>query len=414
MKQNKKLIAFLLIIVAGYLAYGLFSWIVRSAGAVYPNGSFLFLRGDQFMDFYNVNQMVSQRLPYVGYYSTYPPLILAIAYVFSLLGDYTVYTAKEIAAMPAGKLAYILCFGIGTLIFAICIYKLIRKYAKQKCPVWLAAVAAVISTFTAPYIFMLDRGNYLIFALIFYALFIYYYEDREELSAVFLGLSAAVKIYPIYMIAVFVAEKKWKKVWITLGTAAVSFIIPMFLFRGGYIQNIKEIIYSLFAFGEGYSSEVPNVYFGVGLTSLLRFPFVVWHDLTVPSWFPVMKVFLVCGTLLTFWSFFRIWKEQSAWKRLLVFTALMVFLIPNSYMYNLLFLVPVIVVFLLQEEQNPIWKNKVYLVVLGLIMIPKAYYYILPVHVIGIQVLLDGLLLAFLIVFYNIFDFDTGRRLTGK
>lgn len=410
MKQNKKLITFLLIIVAGYIAYGIFSWIVRLSGGVYPDGSFLFLPGDRFMDFYNVNQMVSERLPYVGYYSTYPPLILAIAYIFSLLGDYTVYTVKEIAAMPVGKLSYMLCFGIGTLILVVCIYKLIRKYAGKRCPVWLAVIASLLCTFTAPYIFMLDRGNYLIFALIFYTLFIYYYEDHEELSAVFLGLSAAVKIYPVYMIAVFVAEKKWKKVWITVGTAAVSFVIPMFLFRGGYIQNIKEILYSLFAFGEGYSSEVPNVYFGVGLSSLLRFPFVVWHDLTVPSWFPVMKVFLVCGTLLTFWSLFHVWHEKSVWKRLLVFTALMVFLIPNSYMYNLLFFVPVILVFLLKEEQNHTWKNQVYLWILGLIMIPKAYYYILSAHVIGIQVLLDGLLLALLIIFYNVCDFDTKSR----
>ena len=79
MKPNKKLVIFLLLIIAGYVAFGLFSTAIRAKGYVYPDGSFLFLREDQFIDFFNVNQMVSERLPYVKYYSTYPPLILAVA-----------------------------------------------------------------------------------------------------------------------------------------------------------------------------------------------------------------------------------------------------------------------------------------------------------------------------------------------
>lgn len=414
MKPNKKLVIFLLLIIAGYVTFGLFSMAIRAKGYVYPDGSFLFLREDQFMDFFNVNQMVSERLPYVEYYSTYPPLILAVAYVFSLFGNYAVYTVKEIAAMPMGKLSYIVCFGIGTLVLVVCLYKIIRKYSKNHCPAWLAGIAALLSTFTAPYIFMLDRGNYLVVALIFYALFIYYYEDNENLSAVFLGLSAAVKLYPIYMIVVFVAEKKWKKVFITLATAAVAFFVPLLIFRGGYVQNIKEILYALFAFGEGYSSEVPNVYFGVGLSSFLRFPFVVWHDLTVPSWFPVMKIYVLIGAVMTFWSLFRIWREKSAWKRLMVFTTLMVFLIPNSYMYNLTFLTPVILVFLMKKEPKHTWKDYIYLLMLGMIMAPKAYYYMLHEHAVGIQVVLDGLLLAGLVIFYNLFDFDSQSKRAGK
>ena len=117
---------------------------------------------------------------------------------------------------------------------------------------------------------------------------------------------------------------------------------------------------------------------------------------------------------MTFWSLFRIWHEKSAWKRLMVFTALMVFLIPNSYMYNLTFLTPVILMSLIKKESKRTWKDYVYLLLFGMIMAPKAYYYMLHEHAVGIQVVLDGLLLAGLIIFYNLFDFDSQSKRTGK
>ena len=50
MKPNKKLVIFLLLIIAGYVTFGLFSMAIRAKGYVYPDGSFLFLREDQFME----------------------------------------------------------------------------------------------------------------------------------------------------------------------------------------------------------------------------------------------------------------------------------------------------------------------------------------------------------------------------
>ena len=82
-------------------------------------------------------------------------------------------------------------------------------------------------------------------------------------------------------------------------------------------------------------------------------------------------------------------------------------------MYNLTFLTPVILVFLMKKEKRT-WKDYAYLLTLGMIMAPKAYYYMLHEHAVGIQVVLDGLLLAGLIIFYNLFDFDSQGKRAGK
>lgn len=415
MKQQKKLIGILLFIIIGYLLYGAFSLYGQKVlGYIYPDGSFLFWPADRYMDFFNVNAMVTEGRPYVDFYSSYPPFILGIAWLFSLMADYKTYTAHELVTMTEGKVSYILFVGIFTLLLGGLLYAFLSKEKKLFPNRFLLILTIPVLIFTAPYIFMLDRGNYLLIAIACYLAFAYFYEKNETLAAIFLGLATAIKIYPIFLFLIYFIEKKWKNMGIATLSAGISSLIPFLLFKGGIWQNIVEFGYALLYFGKGYETEVPNVYFGVGLTSLLRFPFVVWNNLTIPDWFPVMPVYLVIGSALALWSLYHLWYEEELWKKMLVLTALMVFLSPNAYMYNLTFLLPAIVMFILALKSENRWTDRVYLAFLGLLMIPKAYYYFMSEHAIGIQVALDGLLLLGLILYYNMFDKSTRKKRVKK
>lgn len=411
MKQKQKVIGMLIFIILGYLAFGAFSLYVQKVlGYSYPDGSFLFFPADRLMDFFHVNEMVFEGRPYVDHFSSYPPFVLAIAWLFSRMADYETYTGMEIREMAAGKISYGLFVGIFTILIGILLYKIFQEH-KDLFPNPLVRIIIIIGLiFTAPYIFMLDRGNYLIIAILCYLAFVYYYEKNETLAAVFLGLCVAIKIYPIFLFLLYFVEKKWRNMKIAFYSAGSVSLISMFLFRGGLGANIIEFGYALLAFGGGYPIEVPNVYFGVGLTSLLRFPFMLWNDLVIPEGFHVMLVYLVLGSALALWSLYHLWQEQMLWKKLLIFTALMVFLTPNAYMYNLLFFLPPLLVFLMAEKSEYVWMDRIYLSFMGLLMIPKAYYYMLSEHGIGIQVAIDGLLLLGLILFYNIFDKGTRKK----
>lgn len=411
MKQKKKIIGIILFIIVGYLLYGAFSLYGQKVlGYIYPDGSFLFWPADRFMDFFNVNKMVSELRPYVDWYSSYPPFVLGIAYVFSLMADYDTYSAKEIAEMTSGKISYAIFVGIFTILIGILLYKFFSGHKDLFKNKFLMIIAIICLIFTAPYIFMLDRGNYLLAAIVCYLGFVYFYEKNETVAAILLGMATAIKIYPIFLFLLYFIEKKWKNIGIATICAGICSAVTLLLFKGGLGQNIIEFGYALLSFGGGYETEVPNVYFGVGLTSLLRFPFVVWNDLTVPDWFPVMPIYLVVGSALALWSLFHLRNEQLLWKKVLVLTALMVFLSPNAYMYNLVFLLPAIVLFILAKKSDNVWIDRTYLLFLGLLMIPKAYYYILYEHGIGIQVAMDGLLLLGLILFYNMFDKSTRKK----
>lgn len=415
MKQQKKIVGILLFIIIGYLLYGAFSLYGQKVlGYVYPDGSFLFWPANQYMDFFNVNAMVAEGRPYVDFYSSYPPFILGIAWLFSLMADYKTYTPNELVTMTEGKVSYILFVGIFTLLLGGLLYTFLSKEKKLFPNRFLLILTIPVLIFTAPYIYMLDRGNYLLIAIVCYLAFAYFYEKNETLAAIFLGLATAIKIYPIFLFLIYFIEKKWKNMGIATLSAGISSLIPFLLFKGGIWQNIVEFGYALLYFGKGYETEVPNVYFGVGLTSLLRFPFMIWNNLTIPDWFPVMPVYLVLGSALALWSLYHLWHEQVLWKKILVLTALMVFLSPNAYMYNLTFLLPAIVMFILASKSENRWTDWIYLQFLGFLMIPKAYYYMLTEHAIGIQVALDGLLLLGLVLFYNIFDKSTREKQTKK
>lgn len=411
MKQKQKVIGIVLFIILGYLLFGAFSLFGQTVlGYEYPDGSFLFWPGNRFMDFFNVNQMVYEGKPYVEFYSSYPPFILAIAWLFSRMADYKTYLPDEIRDLPEGKLSYALFVMIFTVLLGILLYKIFQEHKELFRNLFVRMIIILSLIFTAPFVFMLDRGNYLLVAIVCYLAFIYYYEKNETLAAVFLGLATAIKVYPIFMFLLYFVEKKWKNIGIATLSAGVVSILSMLLFQGGLVRNMIEFGYALFAFGGGYETEVPNVYFGVGLTSLLRFPFVVWNQLKIPDWFPVMPVYLLTGSALALWSLYHLWREQLLWKKILILTALMVFLTPNAYMYHLVFMMPAILPFLMAEKSKKSWLDWIYLSFLGLIMIPKAYYYVLYEHAIGIQVILDGLLLLGLLLFYNIFDNTTRKK----
>ena len=415
MKQRKKIALVTGIILLGYLAFFIFYLIVRKGkGMGYPYGSFLFFPADRFMDFFNVNQMMCTDNPYFAFNSSYPPLILWIAKLFSILSDYQGYDPHTIAVSHSGMASYLVFVVSFTLMIAIMLYHILKKGAdcfRTKLGMLLVIPVLIL---TAPYIYMLDRGNYLLVALAFFMGFVCFYEENEILAAVFLALAASVKIYPLFFALLYMIDRKWKKMGIFLLTGAIVSVIAMAMFVGDFYSNFYRFGVLLLGFGGGTGNPVTSVYYGVGLTSALRFPFVVWNNNTIPESFQVMKIYLIAGTVLTLYSVWCMRHETLFAKKLMVLSALMVFLTPNSYLYNLVYMMPAIVMYMLAKPSKKAWIDVVYGCLLSLMMIPKAYQFYMPGSLISIQVMIDAGLLLLLVLFYDFFDRETWiRKVSG-
>lgn len=400
MSAEKRAKIISMITVIGFAVFLCYSYFIRRYGYsnnTFPWGDFLFPRGDFLMDFFNINGMVANLSPYIEGGSSYPPFILAIAYLFSLLCPYGELTPTEVKVTFRGKATCLLLMATGVAIIVWVLYRMLKNSDIKKY--WTRCLLIFLLLLSVPFLFMYDRGNYLIVAIVFYLLFGYYYEKNEDAAAVFLGIATAVKIYPALTMLSYLMEKKWKQFLISFSTCIVCSIIPLFFFQQGFIANLIEFFKCLLRFGGGNGAEYIGVYYGVGLSSLLRYPFFVKYQ-EFPDWFPMTTAYLGIGVLLTLVCLWKLRKEQVAWKKIMVYTTLMVFLTPNSYLYNMAFLLVPIAMMLTAKEKEVAKEDTVFLVLLALTLIPKAYYYPVPGYFVGINVLLDALILSAILLLY--------------
>ncbi|MBO4243208.1 MAG: DUF2029 domain-containing protein [Clostridiales bacterium] len=407
MERKKKLIVFFSIFAGVYLAFILCSLICRyGLHLEYPYGSFLFFREDAFKDFSTINGAVKDRNPYLSGLSNYPPFILFIAFFFARAGNPEVYheplgDAIYDPKVKATFIALVVIFVVAMLVIA-----LVFKKSKKDIPMNLAVMTALI--ISAPSIFMIDRGNYLMITIIFFMLFALYeeYHPEKNNGAVFASLAAATKIYPAFMLFMYPLDKKYKKLIIAIFTGAFVTIVPIFFMRGAFMDNFYEFVTSALGFGHG-SVGYYSVYFNVGLTGLLSFIYRVLG--MVPNTAVIKNFWLMGSVAVAGIAFLFTLKEKKLWKKLFVLTSAMVFVTPNSFLYNSMYLAPSI--YLMLTDEKKISKRELpYVISAALLMAPKAFYYLkdlggyppMEFNTVNIAVFLDSMLLLFVVCWYVI------------
>ena len=423
--RTKKLAIFFLTFVFFYLCFLVFRYVmVDLLGCAYPVGDFRFFPDDRYKDFFTINQAAENLNPYLSKLSNYPPIILIFAYFFARMGDYSGYNQHTlrfaIENTEIMKSLYIF-FAVYIVAFiAVIVYygfilgregapvgkkgskELTRYKVKQFLLAGLLGLALMLS---APSIYNFDRGNYLSVTIVLYMLWAIFEEQKEDsyMGAVFAALCAATKVYPIYILIMYFVEKKYKKLLVALATGAVVTLLPIFIFKGGYIENVREFVLGVIGFGGGDGKY--SVYFTVGITGFVGYMYRLFG--MVPNPRIVKFLWLAVGMVMTFGGFYFLRKEKTVWKKLLIVTAMMIYLMPNSFLYNSTYLFgPVLVMLGSREKMKR--SDIPYIVICALLLVPKAYWYIpdLPIdmHVyfntINCAVLFDSMLYFGMIFYY--------------
>ena len=370
--RSRKLKIFFLIFAGVWLAFGIYALIVRFGMHMeYPHGSFLFFRNDMFKDYATINEAVKERNPYLSLLSNYPPFILFIAYFFTRFSSPDSYHAplEESFKTPAVMVSFIILiavYAVSMLLIAWCFSKA-KKDRKTNILVMLMLLLS------APSVFMIDRGNYLMVTVIFFMLFAAYeyLHPEKEQGAVFAALAAATKIYPAYVLFMYPVNKRFKKFLIAVATGAFVTILPIFFMRGSFMDNLYGFVTGALGFngGVGYYS----VYFNVGFTGLISFIYRAAG--TTANTALVRKLWLLAAFGMTVLVFFFTAREKKLWKKLLVIISVMVFITPNSFLYNLTYLIPPVFLMLTDKEETE-RKEIPYVVFSSLLMVPKAFFYL--------------------------------------
>ena len=424
--RKRKLTLFFATFVFFYLCFLLFSYIMTNVcGYSYPTGDFRFFPDDRYKDFFTINQAVENLNPYISKLSNYPPIILIFAYFFARMGDYSGYTQHTlrfaIEDAHIMKSLYIF-FAVYIVAFiAVIVYygylmgkdggpsgkKKSKELTKYKVRQFLVAgLCGLGLMLSAPSIYNFDRGNYLSVTIICFILWAIF-EDRKSdsyLGAVFAALCAATKVYPVYILIMYFVEKKYKKLGVAIATGAVVTLLPIFIFKGSYIENVKEFILGVAGFGGGDGKY--SVYFTVGITGFVSYMYRLFGMMPNPR---IIKfLWLAAGVVMTCGGFYFLRKEKCVWKKLLIVTALMIYLTPNSFLYNSTYLFGPILIMLTSKDK--LKKTDIpYIVISALLLVPKAYSYLPDIegfdmhahfNTVNCGVLIDSFLYFGMIVYY--------------
>lgn len=377
-------------------------------GQPWPVANPLFSPLVRYLDFYEINKAITGLNPYISGATNYPPLALILALPFAYAVDYNRW--ESFGAMlgetdPALKqtvLAFVIIFYV-LFLAAVIIGIAIKSRKKDHHDFMSGLLLFSLLALSTPLLYAIDRGNYLLFTTIFLVMWAILEEEKPDSiwGAVFLGLAAATKIYPIYMLMIYVMGRKFKKLIAAIITGLVTTIVPIFFFQGTFIDNCRFFYHAVLDFGGGDSGYRP--YYNVGITGLVCYLYRM--NGVDPSNAVVKMSWLITGVVLTLLVAALFIFEKTTWKQVLVVTALMVFLSPNSALYNSCYLFAPILIMVMGD--NEFKKRDIpYLVFAGLLLVPFAYKYLPDVDYYGFYnemntgILVDGFLYLAIIVYY--------------
>lgn len=406
---KEKIINIFLLCLLVCAAVFLVEWVVWIIGNGYFFALPLFHQNwnDTFMDFFNVNYFVAEgRNPYGGEsVSSYPPLILIIAKIFACMGDYSVgsvSTRSQVGGIVSLVLYFLVCFGICAFSF----YLIAKRLGFKKYQIFLSGC---VLFFSAPLLFLIERGNYLLLALAFVLLFFALYESKSrvvrELSYLSLAVAFGIKLYPIAFGIVLVKDRRRLAIVRLAVYCILLFFVPFFFFSGG-LANFLAFIKNLISF-TAYDTPYNNYAL-----------YQIWYSIrnlfgqtpVSSTAVTVSKIISYCICLLCVISAFLCRKK---WQSLLSASLFSIYITQPCYLYTGVMLIVPILYFLAEEEKS---KKDWFILVLFVIMMQPMYLgYIVYnsyeyLYHVTVSVFLQSLALLALVVCCVVFAAESVRQ----
>ena len=350
----------------------------------YPWNTFLFNPGDRFNDWHNSIRQVTAPNPYHA-----PGPALATYFPFT-------YVLLEIGNFQDRFLSLLVYFNVAFGLIFISAYQAIKKIAPAK-PALLNSSAknvfflALGTLITYPAIFALDRGNIDIWIAFLCVFFVINLNTKYRLiGCACLTVAMALKGYPAAFLLLYLHDKQWRLMAISVVGAALLSFLPLLFLWGGLSVNLFELqrnlnlfkamyvldAHSLFASSDPYNAIRMSFQYaqGVARGSLGAAP--QWSQMSITEFSSILlssyKYFSFA--LAGLFSIYAIFAKTPQWRRVLAIclTCILFPAVANDYKLNLLF--PAL--YLLIADSDSSKPNKIIFMLLCLLLIPKSYFFI--------------------------------------
>lgn len=333
-------------------------------GQPYPYNTFLFLPDARFSDFFDVIRDSHSLDPYLNYNSAQYPFLIVLGYIFSLFANR----------------AYVVYLGLVSSTFLFLSFLILRSknWYTKAVPVF------IISLLNYPFLFVVDRGNFESLLFVFLLLFLFFYTKKQySISALFLALAISMKIYPAILLILFIPEKKYREIAVCLFSTAAITLASLMCFRGGLLPNLSFLLQgsnfgSNWQFTQFISINSNMVQRGVSL--LTFFKIFYFETGLLPAFIKnhFSTIYMILASLMgILFVLYVIFVEKEIWKKVTLLIFSMLLLPPISADYKLLHVFIPLYMFL--NTKNPSKLDLLYLMMFGLLLIPKDFYYLTAV-----------------------------------
>ncbi len=260
---------------------------------------------------------------------------------------------------------FILVFAASLIFFAICFYRVLRRYLGIGDAILLAASTAVTSY---PFWLLVQRENMEVFAWILITVGLWsFYRERFTCAAICIGIATALKIYPLVFFGLFLPPRLYRQMLIGIGSCLAATIIglramsPDIAFAYGW-DKIQ-----LQAFGRYYTTSWLGLGYDHSLFALVKVVTLPW----LPNLDPLLSyytwvVIIACLALY----FGRIWKVPVV-NRIIALSVLSVTIAPASHEYTLLSLYASLAILCVLAMEGS--KLTPYLLLYAAILTPQSY-----------------------------------------
>ena len=274
---------------------------------------------------------------------------------------------------------------------------------------------------SAPFLFMLERGNNIIIPLAFSIFFISFYDSENkvlrEFALISLAIAVGFKIYPLAFGVLLLRNKQYKELLRTGIYCFVTLILPFFIFYNG-MTSLKLMLTNIAGFGSKRSSA-GNLDAQLDFQRIFYFLYGGTRKLTgITVREPMLSLYAgLFRYLLTGICVIGTFIFKKRWQ-IVMLCAGILYGYPGSCATYLLVFMMVAVILFLDEEKELSLKNFIYLGLMTLTQIPLALgtagvwsrYW--PTKITSLAVLCLVLLATFELL-VSFFSWNEKRKLCG-
>jgi hypothetical protein len=373
-RKEQKITIISFIIYLGFVLSIFYHYVMGTDfGYEYPYNTFLFRPWDRWADFTNLFHI------WKNPYSIESPARIAFPFLYKIFSIFTILS-------PEVALSVFLLICLQT--FAYICYKQLRT-EKSIC-----LLDFLVFTFlTYPLLFVLDRANPEIVVFFCLYLYVFLYRKHSSISAVFLGISIALKVFPVIFAIFLLTDRKYKEIAIAAIISISATLLSYATLPGGISENIPFHLHNLQLYTQEYAIKNEGLLFGNSLWGGIKFVSILTgvRMMNAADYTIMIVAGLIC--LVSYIAFI----EKEFWKKVTLLVCALNLFPQVSGDYKLLHIFIPIFLFINDNESESNWDNWLYLTLFGLLLIPKDYYRLPTLPEANTSALLNPLLMLIFI-----------------